>query len=127
MASIKRFHKYILFAAAFMIIFLSRAAAYSVDSDSTTNNTDQIIGNLSSPIIDFVNNARQISVNLTPRSAGLNWGSLGPGGILDQIKDWFYKETGFHIGDVFQKAGTLLVYLLTAVADGVRWVLAWVR
>lgn len=105
--------------------FLNQARAYSIGSTSNVNDAGQAVGrNLSSPITDFINSAKQINLSLPPKT-GFNIGSFSPTSILNQANDWFYRETGFRFSDIFKKVGALLVYLLTAMADGVKWLISW--
>ncbi len=103
------------------LVFLNQAQAYSADSNSVSSGPSfESTGNLSSPITDFVNSAKQISVNLTPRGTGFSFGS--PPNILDQVGDWFYRATGLRLGDIVKNIGALLIYILTAITSLLKWV-----
>lgn len=115
-------NRYLAFALA--IFFLLQIAASKRVQAYSISSTSAVGGNLSSPITNFINSARQINLSLPPKT-GFNLGSFSPTSVLNQINDWFYRETGFRFSDIFKKVGALLVWLLTAVADGIRWLLAW--
>jgi len=96
----------------------------SFDSNFLIDKTQRVIGDLPSPITNFINDAKQIGVNLTTKATEFNLNSLNPRSIFDQIGDWFYGATGFRLTDIFKKIGALLVFLLTAVADAIRWAMS---
>lgn len=88
-------------------------------------NPGTILNQIPGPVSSFVNSAKQISDDITYKSASAKFSKISPRAFFNEIDTWFYNITGARLVDIIKPIGNLLAWIFSALASLIKWGLSF--